>query len=110
MNSKMDIWERKYKSIPKEVHEAYLMESQGNLTYLLLNLHDGVGLIEYVNSNIQANYNPDYSKTFKESIEELDRLVAKKMRAEKRSENKIRKKRVELWDKHYSKYGLEFID
>lgn len=101
-NPKYFEWEHTYKSIPKEVHEAYLMESQGDLTDLLLNSNDGIGLIEYVKHGIECNL--DYSKTFKESMQEFNELMDKK----KRSENKIRKKRIAIWDKHYAKYGLEF--
>lgn len=105
-NPKYFEWEHKYKAIPKEVHDAYLVESHGNITDILLNSSDGIGLIEYVNHSISIDYNRDYNKTFMESIKEMDKLVANK----KMAEDKTRMKRIKIWDKHYSKYGLEYRD
>lgn len=88
-------WETKYDSIPKEVHDAYYaeitipvpVEQESGLPVTVLQIAEGpANLIEF------------FKTLFKDE--------------EKRKESQRRelKRRKSIWDKHYSKYKLEFRD
>jgi len=82
-------WEHKYKSIPKQVHDAYNKEK------------------EIVSQKDKPTAAPLDLTTNKDLLNVLTKVIEweneqKEMAAQQRKKDKV------LWDKHYKKYGLEF--
>ena len=104
-------WETKYKSLPKEVHEAYLNEKNPdrNLTIEEYNAKHGesIGLIPSIMKMKTSviNYNPS-SGDF--SLSESIKMLIDTQSLERKSREQREKREKELWDKHYKKHGLEY--
>ena len=101
-NPKYFPWEIKYKSIPREVHEAFRNECyppknwEANIPY-------GEGIFAEINK-----YNLSQSPITEESLAEMFKLM-KESENNRHREEKAEKLRVmKIWDKHYKKYNLEF--
>lgn len=96
-------WEHAYDKIPKEVHEAYDREAHPE-RYRPWNFESTHGFSGVIPSLSTAELEPEPQRT----ILEMFGLLVKPARENedrKRAENK---KSKALWDKHYSKYGLEY--
>lgn len=96
-------WETKYNSIPSEVHKAYAIERDG-------------GTFEELIAKAKANAleNPtfsenriDTSKPF--SFRDVFDTMVKNENERREKKIEQEKKNKTIWDKHYSKYNLEYI-
>ena len=103
-------WEHKYKSIPKEVHDAFESEcypERGKpIESIFDDLEEGLGLREQVKNQTCATAIPtkltkDDFVRFLDEMEEAERKRKEEERAEE-----IRVKNI--WDKHYKKYNLKY--
>lgn len=108
-------WEIKYRSIPKEVHDAYNREANGEWFEFKANkgtpailtgqqYHDAnMGLIQYVEKKGMVAYSSLKNFTMNDMLEWVRRMD--KADDEKR---KRLKAEISIWDKHYKPYGLEY--
>jgi hypothetical protein len=95
-------WEHKYESIPKSVHEAYKAEA-----FLPWDFYptDNKDAFTGVIPNLPPpNPEPQPQRT----ISELFGLLIRQEREAQDRKRAEKKKAKALWDKHYSKYGLEY--
>lgn len=95
-------WERTFKSIPKEVHDAYVEEKKMTLMNYI-EVDNGIERGDGIRQQVEKNKPVDTILT-KEMYEEFINSFAKD--EEERIEK--RKKEKALWDKHYKIYGLEY--
>lgn len=102
-------WEHKYKSIPKEVHDAYIKERNPNIDKPLV-LRDGFnGILNELKDKSNA-VNLGFNK---EGIEgfSISKALSEIFKAQEDARIELKKeeaKSKELWDKHYKKYKLEY--
>jgi hypothetical protein len=100
-NPKHFQWEHKYASIPKEIHKAYLEESQT----ITDNPDDFTGRLEPTVSRAAFSLNnPLTEEQFIAMWEEISVVAAERLREKERLELLDKG----LWDKHYKPYGLEY--
>jgi len=96
-----------YRKIPKEVHEAYDMDTSYNHQSVceLLEfppLPKGDGLIAEIEKGEMKPYNRNATiKDFQEAFE----MIEKNWRDEEKAEYE----RAKIWNKHYAKYGLYYV-
>ena len=106
-------WETIYNNLPDEVHTAYLDEKYPNrhepITYSLKDsgndLIDAIGIGLYAQINKAKYEEPEQTdKCFAVMMKEFLDMCDNELKEEKKrtAEDKA------LWDKHYSKYKLEF--
>jgi hypothetical protein len=100
-------WETAYDKIPQYVHDAYRGEAYSYEMVPIKRNEGFVGMIptllaepEIVDRNTgdRASIFEMFAKLFENDLKERERKEAER----------IERKRV--WDKHYSKYGLEYRD
>lgn len=96
-------WETKYDSIPQEVHEAYKREAYPYLYEAI-----DVGAFDKKNDWPTEAYvcDPD-SFTFESMMKSISDMH-KRQNEEDRKRKQQKAKDRKLWNKHYSKYGLEY--
>ena len=110
-NPKYFPYETAYNKIPKEVHEAYFDEEYqstidtfesffGDEEKIKGQFSDGLL------SSLRQTSKPTEVKSLKEILEDL---IAQDAKNKKIREDKTKRKK-EIWDKHYKKYGLEYKD
>ena len=100
-------WEHKYDQIPQPVHDAYNAEAHPPISFDLKPGYreDFVGMLPMILAGV------DHSGKLAEptlTMKEMFKSIFENQRKEedrKRAEYLERKK---IWDKHYSKYGLEY--
>lgn len=88
-------WEHKYKSIPKEIHEAYRREKNPDRDKPIVCSGEGL-LAQIKTSKVMKPSELNIEKFFKDLEDDY------KKEQEKKDKNKV------LWDKYYSKYDLEY--
>lgn len=93
-------WEHKYKSIPKEVHEAYLDEVNPLRHEPIVILEGGLHLRDQIRKEYISINKTVTQKDFEDMFNEMAKMEQE--RIEKRKKEKA------LWDKHYKIYGLEY--
>ena len=103
-------WEHKYKSIPKEVHDAFKAEcypERGKpIEEIFDDLKVGVGLREQLKNQPVGVIPTKFTQSdFEELFNSLQEAQKKRMEEEKAEEKRVKK----IWDKHYKKYGLKFV-
>lgn len=95
-------WEHAYKSIPKEVHDAYMAEVNPDWDKPIISNDNKCGA--GVKSEIgKVYYKSDVvltQKMFEDMIFEHEKMEQERIEE--------RKKQKALWDKHYKIYGLEY--
>lgn len=91
-------WEHKYKSIPQEVHDAYHKEKYSKQD---LKLSGGIYERMKEQTYINTSFNIDFLNNLFNKLCNYD-AERELLRQYKRQKDK------ELWDKHYSKYNLEY--
>lgn len=98
-------WEHKYNSIPKEVHESFLLEAFPKSIDNNFKPNDSkTGLFKQI-KNIGITYNP--LETKRDFVDLLNNLMSDTIKNKKRkieSDKRLKK----IWNKHYGKYQLEF--
>lgn len=98
-------WEHKYKSIPQEVHDAYLDEKNSDrhepLSFTAMGSSNGI-IPDIMSKGTVFNYPP------KESLSELWQQILEADAKYKKDVLERDKKEKALWDKHYKKYKLEW--
>lgn len=102
-NPKYFVWEHKYKSIPKEVHEAFIEECYPNKPVEFNNDVKRLSIYE----ELSKPYEPAPPLTEKSLFMLIEEMVEKEERRkqlEKAEHERVKK----IWDKHYSKYDLKF--
>lgn len=101
-------WETKYKSIPQEVHDAYLDEKYPNRHKPLhwQSEYTGIGILKAMERH-QGNRPFKMPETQKEFSDMWAEIISKEqqMREQEKEKYEVEKK---LWDKHYRKYKLEY--
>jgi len=108
-NPKWFVWEHKYKSIPKEVHNAYMDEKYPNRNKpLVFSEGSDKGFLARINEsrNVPFNLSKEALDNFSigdamKDLFEMQEKQDKEMFAKEKQDK-------ELWDKHYKKYKLEF--
>lgn len=101
-------WFAKYERVPKEVHEAYMMEMWGDEDFNrwvypefdASAAPDGGGVESHVGLGAAYQSGGPTLQDFKDFCESLNKLEEQR-RAEGR-------RRRDVWNKHYGKYGVEF--
>jgi len=97
-------WEHKYKSIPQEVHDAFTRECYPErFKPYEWTEFKGMSLIEQIQQELTAIVpltKESFTKIFTDMIEQDNRKRKEKF------EEEIRVKKI--WNKHYSKYKLEY--
>lgn len=107
-------WETKYKSIPKEVHEAYSKEAypethrEPRKVFEDFEKGDGIkagkGLMETIREGHTTVTNLPTMEEMREAFKDMERRE-EAHKEKKRKENlRLRK----IWKKHYKKYNLDF--
>lgn len=102
-------WEAKYRSIPQEVHDAYYSDIQAAAEHIFSNSEDGIAI-----GIIPTLMNMDEQPIFKfkivpdKPISEIFKDFFREKEEENKRAKKQQKKDKALWDKHYSKYGLNY--
>jgi len=93
-------WEHTYKKVPSEVHQAYRKEKECmyNEMYPPVKYNNGDGIIAQLDKKVNFNDIPLLS--FSQFIELQQSAINKEAEYEKRLKK--------LWDRHYSKYKLEY--
>lgn len=97
-------WEHKYKSIPQEVHDAFLKERYPEL-------EEPIDFSKSSMQGIMANLGsqePIRTLLSKNEFEEIFKNIYKKLEEKEKEKNEELKRVKKIWDKHYSKFGLEF--
>jgi len=105
-NPKWFAWEHKYKSIPKEVHDAYMDEKYPDRNKpLVFTEGSNKGILVLINESRNAHLNLS-----KETFSIVDAMKDLFEMQEKQDKEMFAKEKQdkELWDKHYKKYKLEF--
>ena len=103
-------WEYKYKSIPKEVHEAFeaecYPEKGKSVESLFDDLEVGDSLREQVKNQKSAGVIPTKftQDDFLRLFDEMEEHERKRKEEERVEEVRVKK----IWDKHYKKYGLKY--
>lgn len=94
-------WETLYNTIPKEVHRAYTDEKRE--AYIAQwQIAGGKGIWEQMQE--VHEHRPLRFSTLKDMVNYMTQL-----REEEEEQRRIKlEKDRQLWDKHYSKYGLEY--
>lgn len=95
-------WEAKYREIPQEIHEAYYKEKHGEWE-IKWKAEGGKGIMELIRE-APTHEKEESSKTLSEMFQDI--VNAQEESRKKREENRLKNK--VLWDKHYSKYKLEY--
>jgi len=91
-------WEHKYKSIPQEVHDAYFAEKYPKPDFK----SSTKGIYEQMKEKpVNTNLTIDSLRDMLNKLFDYDRERALIREYEKQKDK-------ELWDKHYSKYNLEY--
>ncbi len=94
-------WEHKYAAIPEEVHEAFQKELYPEVKMPEFNDENaGKGILERMKDNPPTTTTSITVTGLKEMFSRLDNAAKERQEKEKR--------RYELWQKHYKKYGLEY--
>jgi len=103
-------WEHKYKSIPKEVHDAFEAEcypERGkSIESLFDDLEEGVRLREQVMNQTYVSVDPmKFTKDdFVRMLDEMEAHERKRKEEERAEEIRVKK----IWDKHYKRYNLKY--
>jgi hypothetical protein len=103
-------WEHKYKSIPKEVHEAFEAEcypERGkSVESLFDDLEVGDSLREQVKNQKSAGVIPTKltKDDFVRMLDEMEEAERKRKEEERAEEVRVKK----IWDKHYKRYNLKY--
>lgn len=98
-NPKYFPYETAYNKVPQEVHEAYFDEMRKSTIDTFESFFGD-------KEEIKQTPKPTEVKTLKEILEDL---IAQDAKNRKIREDETKRKK-EIWDKHYKKYGLEFRD
>lgn len=103
-------WEAKYRSIPKDVHDAYIKECMNEWMRPFIETQVGpypkfndrtFKSMVSVGAQKRENYESlDAVQEFKNFFENMNEQEEKRAKQEREAR--------ELWDKHYKKYGLNY--
>jgi len=98
-------WEHKYKSLPQEVHDAYLDEKNPDrhLPFAFETMRGNNGVIPDI-----RNKEAFFDCQPKESFLEMWHDFVKTLEKERKEREEIENSDKALWDKHYKKYELEW--
>lgn len=100
-------WEHKYASIPNEVHEAYRKEIElHNEENKVLLPNNGNGLIPTILAEAEKRYYPPKDESFATMFRKWWDDAAE----QRRKEFEEKEKSKAIWNKHYSKYNLEYSE
>lgn len=94
-------WEHKYDKIPKEAHEAYQREAHPE-RYEPIKLGTEEGFVGIIPSLSPPQPEPE------RSLKEVFAMLFKQQQEARELKDAENKKAKAIWDKHYSKYGLEY--
>lgn len=92
-------WEDKYNSIPKEVHQAYIKEKYPDMDKPIVCTNSGEGIMSAINKDVFV-YKQKTAEEIMQWFKDLAAMV--------KEDNDKEEKEKQLWDKHYSKYGLKY--
>lgn len=102
-------WEHKMKAVPQEVHDAYNEEAFGEARRETIKLledftpNTGAGIWNEIQAKIkEEETNPE--QDLHTILKSMDDAAAKRRQEQQDERKRLRK----IWDKHYSKYNIEF--
>jgi hypothetical protein len=96
-------WEHKYKSIPEEVHEAFNKECYPErFEPIQFEEFKGESLLSQISKSIERK-----PITYQGMVDSLQMYCDNKNKELRKEQERIAREK-KIWNKHYSKFGLEY--